>query len=106
MRRLISFVLASTLLGCGLYLLHLEIFVARTTIFMFKLTEAGGLMAVLGAGWLWEDFIGPWWRGDDREQPPPRFPEPTRLSERRIRWHASGIKAGVEDGAGNRRKRG
>ena len=63
MRRLISFVLAIALLGGGLYLLFLQLFVAG--IIMGHFMEAGGFIAAIGAGWLWDDFIEPWLSGDD-----------------------------------------
>jgi hypothetical protein len=62
MRRLISFVLAIALLAAGLYLLFLQLFVSSRL--NWHALDAAGALITLGACWLWEDFIGPWLRGD------------------------------------------
>ena len=55
MRKLIAFVFASALLGAGLYLLFLQLFV--TSHLVGQALDAAGLLITLGAAWLWTDFI-------------------------------------------------
>jgi hypothetical protein len=77
-RRLIGFVCASSLLAAGLYVLYIQLFVAKLTIHIFHFVPGGGEWAIVGACWLWEDFIGPWRHGPDWT--PPR----SRIARR---WH-------------------
>lgn len=62
MRLVFSFLLASALFGAGLYLLFLEVFVAR--IIMGRMLAIGGLLLAAGGAWLWADFVGPLIRGE------------------------------------------
>jgi hypothetical protein len=54
-RRTISLICALALVGAGLYLLFSIILYAER--FSSRVIGAGVLMALLGAYWLWEDFI-------------------------------------------------
>jgi hypothetical protein len=56
-RRTISLVFALALVGAGLYVVFAVFTYAerRSAVIM----SAGVLMAILGAFWLWEDFIKP-----------------------------------------------
>lgn len=57
MRQVVGFILASALLGGGLYLLYLQLFIAQG--FAGVLLVAGGFFVFLGGAWLWADFIAP-----------------------------------------------
>jgi hypothetical protein len=56
MRKIVGFVFAAALFGAGVYLLYVQLFVSHTII---GLLLVGTLLALVGAGWLWSDFIGP-----------------------------------------------
>ena len=57
MHQAIGFILASALLGGGLYLLYLQFFIAKG--FAGVLLVAGGFFVFPGVAWLWADFISP-----------------------------------------------
>jgi hypothetical protein len=60
MRRVASFLVASALLGLGIYLLYFEVFWAAI-IRGFMLMASGFLIAA-GGTWLVNDFLLPIWR--------------------------------------------
>jgi hypothetical protein len=64
-RRMIGFISANALLWGGLYLFYLQLFVSHLPPTLFDIVDAGSFMATQGACWLWEDFMGPWWRAGD-----------------------------------------
>ena len=57
LRKAISLLLACSILGAGLWLLHLQIFVWHSTIGLVALIS--GFLILLGVGWLVGDFILP-----------------------------------------------
>ncbi len=57
MRRLISFLFASALLGTGLYFFVYLLFVSEG--FYVWMPAAAATFGFLGASWLWEDFVSP-----------------------------------------------
>lgn len=51
------------MLGAGLYVLYLEIFVAR--IIMGRMLMLSGSLIGIGGAWLVYDFVIPWWRSEE-----------------------------------------
>lgn len=60
MRQAVSIIIASVLLGSGLWLLYLQLFESRVIKGWFLM--AAGLLIFTGGAWLIEDFIRPIFR--------------------------------------------
>jgi len=57
MRRVISFLVASALLGCGFAALYFDL--TSVVGFQGKIALIGGFLIAAGGSWLWADFSGP-----------------------------------------------
>jgi drug/metabolite transporter superfamily protein YnfA len=57
LRKILSFVCASALVGGGLYLVAQELYAVEAPGKM--MTAAGGFLVVIGLIWLWADFVDP-----------------------------------------------